>query len=126
MDVGVTYPELLLLEKTMNILIVINEMAISYKHYYAVVPSNLLIEYDLEELDGCTDNMTNQKLSNQVSMLLDRFGLIPFVPWTPPSNEWKSEEWIEPPFTTDRDLMQYLDTKFPITIDKIITIGTIA
>lgn len=114
----------------MDILFVLVEHTISNKIYYAVVPSDSLEGVDLDEINGMTDNMEDTELSDQVAMLFDRFGLIPFCSQEYCDAFWKTHEegdkFIYPPFSSSQDLKLFLIMDFPVTIDKIVSISSIA
>jgi hypothetical protein len=98
---------------------------------FALVPDELLSDYNLDEINGQNDSVKDQRIGDQVAMLFDRLGISPFEayePYKPGEEEDESimlsnEEWRQKtPYKSTKDLMKYRDIVYPMQVNKIISI----
>lgn len=97
--------------------------------HLALVPSELLTDYDLDAIDGQHDGVEDQKVGDQISMLFDRLGICPFEPYVIGNEEGEkeyilsNEEWRQrTPYKSKKDLMQYRAIVYPMIVNKIVSI----
>jgi hypothetical protein len=81
---------------------------------YALVPSHLLEQYDLNAINNKSENNPDKEIGDQISMIFDRLGLCPFTPY--------GEDLLSKDFVSEKDLEKYLDPKPPFRVDRIVNI----